>query len=147
MNQIIENHFPKLKTTRYRITSPETPYYNCIAWAFEDDHKWWWPDPMFQYYWPADIPREETIDAFVSAFEKIEYVTCDSSDFEKGFQKIAIYVDNYNKPTHAARQLQTGEWTSKLGGLHDIEHKYDALSGNTKSEYGNIAIIMKKKLS
>ncbi len=74
--------------------------------------------------------------------------------FEEGFQKIAIHVDNYNKPTHAARQLQTGEWTSKLGdnyvdtrGLHDVEHEYDALSGNTISEYGNIAIIMKKNQS
>jgi len=41
---------------------------------------------------------------------------------EPGFEKIVIYVDDADVPTHAARSLQNGMWTSKLGDEEDIEH-------------------------
>ena len=40
---------------------------------------------------------------------------------QDGYEKIAIYALD-GEPTHAARQLDTGRWTSKLGKHEDIEH-------------------------
>jgi hypothetical protein len=89
------------------------------------------------------IPREETIEAFQQAFEMLGYEVCQGNALEEGFQRIAIY-SNYNKvPTHIARQLPTGKWTSKLGSLEDIEHNnLQGLIGNPG--YGEVACIMKK---
>jgi hypothetical protein len=43
----------------------------------------------------------------------------------KHFEKIVLYgvrVGTDIVPTHAARQLVDGRWTSKLGNCEDIEH-------------------------
>lgn len=70
------------------------------------------------------------------------YALCKNAGYEDGFEKIAIYVDSNGKPTHVARQLSSGHWTSKLGKLEDIEHKtLESLSG---SQYGTVAVIMKR---
>jgi hypothetical protein len=45
--------------------------------------------------------------------------------------------------THAARQLPSGAWTSKLGDWEDIEH--NALSGLESSFYGRVSIILKRQ--
>ena len=137
----IETALPNLKQEGYKITSPDTPEYNCIAWAAEDPKRWWWPDPMDNYYWPNEAPRVETVEAFIRAFETLGYITCSDSAYEKGFNKIAIYADIRGVPTHAARQLNTGFWTSKLGGSYDIEHTYE---GVTSSIYGSVAVTMKR---
>ena len=34
-----------------------------------------------------------------------------------------FYVKEDGQVTHAARQLNSGEWTSKLGRLEDVRHK------------------------
>ena len=60
----------------------------------------------------------------------------------KATKKIAIYVNPDGKPTHAARQLSSGQWTSKLGQLEGIEH--NILEGLTGSEYGTVAVMMKR---
>ena len=141
-NYLIATAFPSLTPSNYRITSPESPEYNCIAWAAGTDERWWWPDNQYTAYWPDGIPREETLAAFIQAYSVEGYVPCDASDYESGFEKIAIYSDEHGKPTHAARQMQTGRWTSKLGRYEDIEHnKLDDLSG---SNYGTVAVIMKR---
>jgi hypothetical protein len=139
--ETIEDLFPNLRKDSYFIASPETINYNCIAWAAGNGEKWWWPDPQSQYFWPPGIPREETIEAFVKAYEILGYSICQNAEYENGFEKIAVYVDSIGRPTHAARQLISGRWTSKLGGLEDIEHTLDGLAG---SKYGNVAIIMKR---
>ena len=66
--------------------------------------------------------REESIAAFIEAFQSLGYQTCVDGTLESGFIKIAIFADDSGKPTHAARQLPNGCWTSKLGGDKDIEH-------------------------
>ncbi|HEY7428267.1 MAG TPA: hypothetical protein VH682_28795 [Gemmataceae bacterium] len=35
--------FPRLNGTAYRITSPASDVYNCIAWAAGETNRWWWP--------------------------------------------------------------------------------------------------------
>ena len=67
---------------------------------------------------------------------------CNSIAYEEGFEKVAIYIDTHGKPTHAARQLSSGIWTSKLGQLEDIEHsKLDDITG---SQYGSVGVILKR---
>ncbi len=45
-------------------------------------------------------------------------------------------------PTHAARQMTNGRWTSKLGAWEIIEHDFDALEG---AEYGQIVEILRRR--
>ena len=104
-----------------RLTSLESFDYNCIAWAAGEDDRFWWPDSQQIGYWPDGVQREVTIEAFVAAYQTLGYERCSSSELEASFEKIVIYSKN-GKPTHAARQLSTGKWTSKLGQWVDIEH-------------------------
>ena len=121
----IERFFTNLRISGYSITSPATPEYNCIAWAAGETESWWEPDPLSLYYWPSNTPRQYTAEAYI-----------------KAYGKIAIYIDSHGKPTHAARQLSSGIWTSKLGQLEDIEHsKLDDITG---SQYGSVGVILKR---
>lgn len=133
--------FPGLAQNYCEISSPEESHYNCIAWAAGDDQNWWWPDPYGQYYWPAGVPRYESISAFIEAFKTLGYVECQDGIYEEVYTKIAIFVDDNDKPTHAARQLINGNWTSKCGELEDIEHDLNALCGRC---YGKVVLYMKK---
>ena len=125
--------FPQLGPHNHTITSPSSNLYNCVAWASSNDTRWWWPDPANTGYWPPSVPREETIDAFIQAYATLGYAQCIDETLTIGVEKIAIYgvrvgLDIY--PTHAARQLADGRWTSKLGACEDITHDtLDALSG------------------
>ena len=114
--------FPNLLSKGYQVTSSATTDYNCIAWAAGDDTRWWWPDGFGFGYWPPQSQRAETLDAFISAYSVIGYEPCADGLLEAGYDKIAIYIDERGKPTHAARQLPHGAWTSKLGEGEDIEH-------------------------
>jgi hypothetical protein len=137
----MHNLFPNLIPGEYTYTSPPTIDYNCIAWAAGDTEAWWWPDPFYQYFWPAGIPREETINAFIRAFESLGYLHCEDGNHENGFEKIAIYAKPDGRPTHAARQIAEQMWTSKIGKLEDIEHRINSLSGPT---YGTPVVFMKR---
>lgn len=142
MNERIEEAFPSLAGTPYTITSPSTPIYNCIAWAARDETRPWWPDPMDLGYWPSGVPREETLQAFVSAFASLGYQTCSDSTFEPGFEKLAIYASPSGQPTHMARQLGDGTWTSKLGDWEDIAHAaLQHLAGQT---YGDPVLYLRR---
>lgn len=134
--------FPKTKQDPFFITSPQTAHYNCIAWALEDSTKWYWPDAFSMYFWPSEISREERIDSFIKLFESIGYQICDNHSLEPNFQKIAIYTNASGKPTHAARQLNNGFWTSKLGESFDVTHTISSMSDGF---YGNAKVFMKRK--
>jgi len=135
--------FPNLSSSSFSITSPKSRHYNCIAWAAGDTEQWWWPDEMNQEYWPEDAPRLTTLNAFIIAYGKIGYELCNDGSLENGFEKIAIYINPQGVPTHAARQLLNGKWTSKLGNLEDIEHSLDGLEG---FHYGTVAKLLKRKI-
>lgn len=124
--------FPNLNNKQFSITSPPDTKYNCIAWAAGDITDWW--DPDEDHYWPPSVPREVTLDAVIGAFKTLGYEECRNEIFEPGHEKVAVYgkEDNGNiLPTHAARQLKDGQWTSKLGELVDIKHSHpEDLSGN-----------------
>lgn len=140
-SNFLELTFPNLRGTPYQITSPSSPAYNCIAWAAGETNRWWWPTPS--YYWPERITREATISTFVAVFQSLGYALCDDDRHEDGFEKVAIYVDAAGGPTHAARQLDSGGWTSKLGPEVDIRHV--DLKSLESAVYGVVSQILKRK--
>ncbi len=141
MSNHIEREFPQLKSTGYSIENPKSKEYNCIAWAAGENNRWWWPDQFNIGFWPTGIPREESLKVFIMAFEQLGYSVCKSANFEEGYEKIAIYIDLRGKPVHAARQLSTSHWTSKLGKAEDVNH---SIAGFDNSCYGSVAVIMKQ---
>lgn len=151
LSSTTEAKFPNLTQAGYEVTSPQTPDYNCIAWAAGDDSAWWEPVPagddaskvMGGYYWPRGVPLEPTLASYERAFKRQGYRVCDSRDLEDDWEKIAIFVDGQGRPTHAARQLESGDWASKLGALEDIEHK--ALDGVSGPSYGDVGLVMRRK--
>lgn len=139
----LEETFPNLAKGGYRVTSAQTKDHNCIAWAAGDTQNWWWPIPpgIKEAFWPSGASREETLAAFQDAFASLGYVVCDDEDLETGFEKIALFANQEGVPQHAARQLLTGRWTSKLGELEDIEHALRDLEGTA---YGLVVLVMKR---
>lgn len=140
--KIIRGLFPKLGVTDFKVTSDKTPAYNCIAWAAGSDSRFWWPST--DAYWPPQVPQVESLAAFEHAFAGLGYVKCDDGTHKIGIEKIAIYADSAGKPKHAARQLKSGSWTSKLGPYHDIEHKTPY--GIEGAQYGQIAVFMERPM-
>lgn len=145
--------FQRLTREHYRIVSP--PYwlfwwrlrkYNCIAFSAGDTTRWWWPDPYDQYYWPPGVTREVTVPAFIEMFCSLGY-----KDFMEGepnppseFENVALYYDPWGRqpftfagmPSHATRQMENGNWRSKLGATELIEHTMlDCMAGRFPS-YG-----------
>jgi hypothetical protein len=116
----VDDLFPYLRATRYKVTSPSSSDYNCAAWAAHEDDRWWWPDSAGIGYWPDTSDREENVEAFVQVFTALGYAPCDGHELEPGFEKIAIFVNSSGAPTHMARQLSDGRWTSKLGSLSTV---------------------------
>jgi hypothetical protein len=129
----------------YKITSSYDPSYNCASWAVNDTDRLW--DPTHpDGYWPDGIDREPTVANFVAAFSTEGFELCDDPAPQEGHEIIAIYSDD-DSFMHAARLLQSGRWTSKLGRSEDIQHEtLDQLSGLERSEYGTVTVFMRRKL-
>jgi hypothetical protein len=144
MSEHLQAILPGLRTTPFRVTSPADQKYNCIAWAANDAIHWWWPvgdaPPLV---WPPAVPREVTLDTFAAAFLTLGYISGADESLEPGLEKVALFADGTGTPTHAARQLAAGRWTSKFGQAEDIEHELHALEGDI---YGTVATILKRPL-
>lgn len=139
----LARHFPDI-INHYlsdEVSEP-TNRYNCIAWAYGLDTCRYWPN-LYSYDWPTGISNTETIESFIELFSSIGYDQCENGELEEGYLKIAIYADNNGVPTHAARQLPNGNWTSKCGENIDIEH---TIIGMANGFYGNVAVYMKKPI-
>jgi hypothetical protein len=140
---MIEKQFPKMRKQGYRITSVGTPDYNCFAWAVGIISQWWSPEVEDGYHWPTDVPRKLEVKTFLRLYELTGgYLPCISREFERGFEKIALYANDVGQPTHAAKQMESGKWSSKLGDWEDVEHAtLEALEGDF---YGKVAQILKR---
>ena len=143
--------FPDLQQDAgFKITSYEDINYNCIAWALLYTNRWVQPPNTYygldgvHYFWPDGINKTNDIGSLVELFELKGYTVCNSAVHEVGYRKVALYCDTKNRMTHAARQLPSGLWTSKIGQDHDIAHtKPEGVENNS---YGKVAFIMKKKI-
>lgn len=141
----IEDLFPKLRQSgEYEPTSDEDWNYNCVAWALYDTRQWWWPTPRFGAFWLSEVPRDNSRETVTKIFEMHGYVKCDSSEWEHGYEKVALYeIHPDTGIEHASRQLQGGEWTSKLGEWEDIKHKTP--QSVECADYGKVVQIMKRR--
>jgi hypothetical protein len=75
------------------------------------------------------------------AFRALGYEPCADGHPEAGYEKVALY-GNTTFYTHAARQLPSGKWTSKLGPFEDIEHDTpDDVAGGV---YGEVMVFMRR---
>ena len=93
------------------------------------------------YYWPSGVPQDGTVESYMKLFSLCEFTECADGSLEHGVEKIAIYAIDYSFK-HVAKQLPDGKWSSKLGGLEDIEHaSLDALNGDW---YGKTVKYMKR---
>lgn len=149
----VKSYFENIKDDDFVITSPFDAKYNCIAHAAEDSEKWWWAVDTAtagnDVFWFDDVPNQAALENFILAFRKLGYQNCENSDLEDGFEKVAIYVSIKDEvyspkgtPTHMARQLSDGTWTSKLGQDVDITHKsLGSIEGKT---YGIVKQILKR---
>ena len=135
--------FPRLNPDNHHISSPASIDYNCIAWAASVDDQRWEPPP--HGFWPPGVPSAYTLAAYSTAYATLGYQRCSDGTFEAKFEKIVLFADANGVPTHAARQLDSGRWTSKLGSHVDIEHATpEALNG---PDYGAPAIFMRRPRS
>ena len=145
----IATRFPNVRPDNFKCCSDRTNHlphngYNCIAWAAGKTDNWWWPIDAPGAFWPIPLDPIDpiTIKAFVQTFEAEGYRVCADGEFENGFEKIAIYANADNEPTHAARVLPNGAWTSKMGKGEDIEHDTPQV---VESEfYGTVKVFMKR---
>ena len=138
---MIDGHaFPRLNERTHQITSPPDSGYNCIAWSAGDAGHWWEPG----IYWPDQTSQNDYgIGALERAFKVLGYEECDDERLESGFEKVALYGYGFFY-THAARQLPTGKWTSKLGKAEDIEHNApDDVAGGL---YGEVVQFMRRPI-
>ena len=131
--------FPKLNARNHRITSREDSGYNCVAWAACDSTRWW---DHLHGYWPDGVTRAGSVDAYVELFRVLGFEVSDGSKLEPGFEKIALYAKN-GEFTHVARLLESGNWTSKLGTLEDIEH--NDLESLASDSYGRPAVFLRSR--
>lgn len=147
--RMLKQFFPGLNADKdFKLTSPATSNYNCIAWAYQKDDQWMQPpggEPLFDgvTFWPDGASKTTAVSSLIEAFQTKGYEICDSEDYEPGFMKVAIYWNPDTKTwTHAARQHRDGTWTSKLGRANDIQHGTPhSIEGDS---YGVVYCIMKR---
>jgi hypothetical protein len=135
--EAIERDFPSLLQSGYRITSDESVHYNCVAWALGDINNWWEP----HYYWPAGVPEDGSLAAYVKLFEFLGFAICTTTDMEPAYEKIALFGE-HGEFLHVPRQLPGGFWTSKLGPNEDIEHS--DVRGLCGTEYGSVTHVLRR---
>lgn len=140
----LEESYPLLKKTKYKITSDESIAYNCVAWIFNDQDNWWSPVQDIGYFWPIKVSEPENLDLFLELFDKFGFEPTDNAKAEQGWEKIAIYSIE-GEFTHVAKQLQSGNWSSKLGEYSDIEHELKGLMGHNAESYGEVTLYLKRK--
>jgi hypothetical protein len=135
----LEQYFPGLRAADYQVTSASDVRYNCVAWAAADVARWWEPSP--RGYWPPGVQRGLTLEVFIQAFALLGYEPCETDALERGVEKVALFA-SHGEVTHAARQLPSGRWTSKLGVGVDIEHALRSLEGGI---YGEVAQVLSRR--
>ncbi len=121
--------FPDLMDdVNFEILSPETPKYNCIAWAMQFEDRWvdvvdgpgfWWPNGVEKTMLPSDL---------IHAFEAVGFTLCANSHLEDGFDKVVLYKkEDSEEWTHAARIISDTMEYSKFGQSWDGTHSRGVL--------------------
>ncbi len=143
MHRDFERMFPRLIPGSFNATSPKDGNYNCVGWVLDKLRpRVWWPDTTRQL-WPDFLPLNENIKTFIVFFQSYGYELCEDDKSLPGFEKIALYVDEDDRFSHVAHQLENGKWTSKLAAEEDIEH--GSLQVLTGPHLGKVWGFMKRR--
>jgi hypothetical protein len=153
--------FPNLRRSpnlrgnpKWRLKSPASDSYQCVAWAACRVDRKWWPLAHVEFYWPPGLPLVAPtpigvplftpVDYLIQGFATLGYEPCDDRSFEFGYQKVAIYANDEAGATHMARQHLWGHgWLSKPGAeLEDIIHL--ELRGVECDGYGEVVQVLKR---
>ncbi len=138
--------WPRLRPDNWRKTSDATGRYNCLAFANDNERKWWEAGQHGGiFYWPPGI--KDTLDGWVEMFVRQGYELTADREIEPGFEKIAIYIDLSDMlPSHVAKS-DGRSWKSKLGRYQDIEHSsLDLLEGDQACEYGIVEKVLRRRI-
>jgi hypothetical protein len=117
---------PRLSSTNCAEKSVETGSYNCLAFAAGDTMRWWEPYVIPPgtpgIYWPEGVHPDNTVEDWAAALGTEGFRDCSDGHLDPDLVKVAIFASG-REATHAARQLESGVWVSKLGDQEDIEHE------------------------
>lgn len=142
--------FPDLKNdVNFEILSPQTPKYNCIAWAMQFEDRW---VDIFEYpghWWPDGVEKTMSPSALIHAFEAVGFNLCDNNNWEDGFDKVVLYKKaDEDQWTHAARIVSETTEHSKFGPSFDGTHSHNVLCatglGYENQSYGVAYAFMKR---
>lgn len=142
--------FPDLKNdVNFEILSPQTPKYNCIAWAMQFEDRW---VDIFEYpghWWPDGVEKTMSPSALIHAFEAVGFNLCDNNNCEDGFDKVVLYKKaDEDQWTHAARIVSETTEHSKFGPSFDGTHSHNVLCatglGYENQSYGVAYAFMKR---
>lgn len=136
--------FPELANDQnFKICSPETYKYNCIAWAMQFTDRWVDHLPGPDKWWPNGVERSNSSKALILAFKAVGFTECDNKSLEKGFDKVVLYkLETKDEWTHASRIIDNSVEHSKFGPSFDGTHSHDKFQG---TYYGIPYAIMKRR--
>ena len=100
MDAFYKQYFPDISDVASKKTSECDQLYNCIAWAFKDSQRHWWPNKK-RSFWPIDASGLTASEAFEAWFRHDGWEETDNAAFESGYEKIGLFALN-GEPTHAA---------------------------------------------
>lgn len=90
--EILCNIFPGLRNdANFEILSPQTPFYNCIAWAMQFTDRFVTIFDGPRYWWPNGVEKTMSPKALIKAFEAVGFTLCDNRDLEESFDKVVLY--------------------------------------------------------
>jgi hypothetical protein len=151
--RFFDNHFPNIKAAAidWNAASKPSEKYNCMGFAV-GDMKWWQPPRLPDMvdnpgdYWPDNVDKIDTIEAFIDAAKTARFSECETSDWEERLEKIVLcyrMVGEKKEFSHAAKLMSPGVWKSKFSDMSDVEH---SLFGLDDSAYGNGRKFMRRTI-
>jgi hypothetical protein len=143
--KIVEQWHPKLIGKDYKIIPTENNLnlFNCYAFTIGDYKNW---HGHREDNWPSSIgSRFPSIDNYIKFYNLYGFNICDNDEYDEEFNKIAIYTNNKDWVSHAAKQYNN-MWRSKLGTSCILEHELEWISGFDYNNYGKVHLLMKKKI-
>lgn len=146
---ILTTIFPGLANDpQFKICSPQTPVYNCIAWAMGFKNRWVsnTSSIIVNFYhnryvwWPEGVEDSQRCEALIEAFRALGFEPTENHNYNPLYDKAILYTDG-KIWTHASRIIEEGIEHSKFGEEWDAIHGNDRFQG---SSYGYPYVIMQR---
>ena len=123
--KILIDWFPNLaKDTVFKLTSPDTPVYNCIAWAMGFTDRWVDHFSAAGHWWPQSVEKDDTCQSLLNAFLALGFEPTDNYNYNASYDKVVLYGYD-GKWKHASRILVNNIEHSKFGALWDGIHGHN----------------------